>query len=850
MISDLLRCKISITRPGEDYQIDQNTLSSFYENCFSAMNGLKVTIGGAMEDDIYAKKLQPKHAILTWQNSTLCVEAHGEMQIAWEASASSSVAGLNQKTSMLQTIRPGQTIKHKIELNEITNSFLWKIAFPDKTVLKGSFHLEEVDISPESLAHLEARYGVLQLLQIGEFCLIFKTQKNRILKILKTALVKHRPSLTRFINAARKSQVLPHHAFLKMYGIVYECKFPLCYVITEYCEGQTLQNYLAGKSVLPLAEAATIVSALADTLAVLHDHKSCYRSLNPRNILLRPDGSVRVTGFFLIKSEEWHMTLATSQMVIPKFTAPEQALDPSTVDIAADIFSLGAIFYTMIGGEAPYNFNNPAQYKKFIAEEKRLKAQEIQDIVPHLPLAVCQLIAQMLAWKKQDRPSIAELPSRLAQVVQAKHDLLDGLEQKFGSLEALDALESENDPALPGTPTKPSKDDKFSTSFVAALDQQDQPPQPTGETARDYSIEVVSSTYGNEPKQYTFPIGATIIIGREGDIALQGPKVSRRHAQVSITAEGCWLKDLGSKNGVSILGRKIACEKIEPGTKFSIGDIVLLLRQVYSSLTSMLENADIEITEDKLSSVSELKIISIGEEIAISHDQPGSLEDTLDLDEPPKLPTGALPKAPTGALPKPPTGAIPKPPTGSLPKPPSVKPKAKPAKPAPAVAKPVFRKLTIGFGAVVLLILLVWFWPSPATTDVVPDKSKNTPPTNPDNTTAVYNPPVTKLTEQPKKLQVAGKIMDVQEFDGHIQYFIILAGGDNAAEQAIEFPSNFGDEEAQAIRAAYKKGEMVKVTGVPAKLARGRIALAAGKITTDYVQVHTIQIDGNVFKAK
>ena len=137
------------------------------------------------------------------------------------------------------------------------------------------------------------------------------------------------------------------------------------YLVMEFVEGQTLDERIK-EGPLPLEEALRLAHQITDALEAAHERGITHRDLKPGNIMIRPDGTVKVLDFGLAKvgSGFTHddaavtVSLGATQagMILgtPAYMSPEQAKGRSNVDKRADIWAFGAVLYEMLTGERAF----------------------------------------------------------------------------------------------------------------------------------------------------------------------------------------------------------------------------------------------------------------------------------------------------------------------------------------------------------------------------------------------------------------------------------------------------------------------------------------------------------------
>jgi serine/threonine protein kinase len=133
------------------------------------------------------------------------------------------------------------------------------------------------------------------------------------------------------------------------------------YLVMEYVEGESLGQRLEREGKLQEAEAIRIISLVARGLQKAHNKGLVHRDVKPDNILLTPDGQVKLTDLGLVKEVEADLNLTRTGRGLgtPHFMSPEQFRNAKRADARCDIYSLGATLYMMVTGELPFRSNGP-----------------------------------------------------------------------------------------------------------------------------------------------------------------------------------------------------------------------------------------------------------------------------------------------------------------------------------------------------------------------------------------------------------------------------------------------------------------------------------------------------------
>ena len=125
------------------------------------------------------------------------------------------------------------------------------------------------------------------------------------------------------------------------------------YIVMEYLRGTDLKTGIRRHGALDCKKVAQIGSQIAQALSVAHKHGIIHRDIKPQNIMVQPDGNIKVMDFGIARAKNSHLTTDNSVLGTAHYVSPEQTqgkeLGPTT-----DIYSLGIVMYESATGRVPF----------------------------------------------------------------------------------------------------------------------------------------------------------------------------------------------------------------------------------------------------------------------------------------------------------------------------------------------------------------------------------------------------------------------------------------------------------------------------------------------------------------
>ena len=201
----------------------------------------------------------------------------------------------------------------------------------------------------------------------------------------------------RFLQEARAAGRISHPAVITIYEMGREGD--VAFIAMELLDGVDLRTLIRDASLAP-SQALTIGASVAQGLAVAHEQGIVHRDVKPGNIMVLPDGRVKIMDFGIARPLEPTVKTQTGLLLgSPQYMSPEQIVG-QPFDHRADIFSLGLVLYEMLTGSRPFAGEDLGELTFKVAN---LAATPPSHIVRHLPAVVDLIIARALKKKPEER---------------------------------------------------------------------------------------------------------------------------------------------------------------------------------------------------------------------------------------------------------------------------------------------------------------------------------------------------------------------------------------------------------------------------------------------------------------
>lgn len=223
-------------------------------------------------------------------------------------------------------------------------------------------------------------------------------------KVLKPGVASDPRAVERFFREARAAARVTHENLAHVYFVGSEGTQR--FFAMEHVPGESLEQRVRRGGRLALEDAVDVLLQAARGLGAAHAAGIVHRDVKPSNVLLTPEGRVKVTDFGLARSIEGDVEASGAGAVhgTPSYMSPEQ-LRGEGVDARSDVYALGIMAFTLFAGHPP--FEGPT-LGKVLSDQLNAPLPSLQAEVPDLPPAVDEVLARLCAKEPARRPASME----------------------------------------------------------------------------------------------------------------------------------------------------------------------------------------------------------------------------------------------------------------------------------------------------------------------------------------------------------------------------------------------------------------------------------------------------------
>lgn len=255
------------------------------------------------------------------------------------------------------------------------------------------------------------QYELLSLLGKGGMGEVYKARHQRMDKLFAVKLLSPRlagfPEIVqRFEREVQAASRLDHENIVQAINAGDDNGTP--YLVMEFVDGISVSEFLKQRGQLEIPEACDIILQAAAGLSHAHENGLIHRDVKPSNLIIDSTGRVRLLDMGLAcfnerRADETELTHDGQVMGTPDYMSPEQLRDSRSVDTRTDIYSLGATFYKLLTGRAPFaDEEHPTPTSRIMAVGNE-DITPLRTVRPNVPPELGMLVHRMLTKSPRDR---------------------------------------------------------------------------------------------------------------------------------------------------------------------------------------------------------------------------------------------------------------------------------------------------------------------------------------------------------------------------------------------------------------------------------------------------------------
>jgi serine/threonine-protein kinase len=268
----------------------------------------------------------------------------------------------------------------------------------------------------------DGRYRVVRKLGTGGMASVYLAEDQELgrrvaIKLLDERHAQDDQFVERFRREAESAAGLSHPNVVSIYDRG-EAEGTY-YIAMEYLEGTTLKELIVSRGPTPVRVAIDYTRQILSALEFAHRHGIVHRDIKPHNVVVAPDGRLKVTDFGIARSGTSQMTEAGSIIGTAQYLSPEQA-QGKPVHPSSDLYSVGVVLYEMLTGTVPFSGETALEIAmKHLNATPEPPSEKRPPGIGEIPHELDLVVLRALAKDPADRYRTArEMDADLARVAQ------------------------------------------------------------------------------------------------------------------------------------------------------------------------------------------------------------------------------------------------------------------------------------------------------------------------------------------------------------------------------------------------------------------------------------------------
>ena len=243
----------------------------------------------------------------------------------------------------------------------------------------------------------DGRYKIVRKLGAGGMADVYLAEDQELgrrvaIKILNDRHAADDQFIERFRREAKNAAGLSHPNIVSIYDRG-EAEGTY-YIAMEFLDGRSLKELIVGRGPAPIKISIEYARQILAAIGFAHRHGIVHRDIKPHNVLVGPEGRLKVTDFGIARSGASQMTEVGSIIGTAQYLSPEQARG-APVDQTSDLYSLGVVLFELLTGQVPFTGDTPLEIAMKHLSEPPKAPSELRPEVPHdLDLVVLRALAK------------------------------------------------------------------------------------------------------------------------------------------------------------------------------------------------------------------------------------------------------------------------------------------------------------------------------------------------------------------------------------------------------------------------------------------------------------------------